>query len=168
MKNYLNTFPIFNDLSEDEVELFIKHIKTKSYKTNDTIIAEGEEGDSLLFILDGEIIVTQALTLATNKLDEADNREKQLTKLNSKDHKIMLGEIALFSPDKKRNATVKAIVDCKIASIPFEAIFSICNENHSVGYKLMKNLSEIVTQNLINSNHKILKLTTAFSLLIDQ
>ena len=168
MKNYLNTFPIFNDLSEDEVQLFIKHIKTKSYKTNDTIIAEGEEGDSLLFILDGEIIVTQALTLATNKLDEADNREKQLTKLNSKDHKIMLGEIALFSPDKKRNATVKAIADCKIASIPFETIFSICNENHSVGYKLTKNLSEIVTQNLINSNHKILKLTTAFSLLIDQ
>ena len=164
MKNYLNTFPIFNDLSKDEVELFIKHIKTKSYKTNDTIIAEGEEGDSLLFILDGEIIVTQALTLATNKLDE----EKQLIKLNSIDHKIMLGEIALFSPDKKRNATVKAIVDCKIASIPFKTIFSICNENHSVGYKLMKNLSEIVTQNLINSNHKILKLTTAFSLLIDQ
>ena len=72
MKNYLNTFPIFNDLSEDEVELFIKHIKTKSYKTNDTIIVEGEEGDSLLFILDGVIIVTQALTLATNKLDEAE------------------------------------------------------------------------------------------------
>ena len=31
----------------------------------------------------------------------------------------------------------------------------------------MRNLSEIVTRNLIDSNHKVLKLTTAFSLLID-
>ena len=31
----------------------------------------------------------------------------------------------------------------------------------------MKNLSEIVTKNLVDSNHKVLKLTTAFSLLID-
>ena len=168
MKNYLNTFPIFNDLSKDEVELFTKHIKNNSYKKNDTIIAEGEEGNSLLFVLDGEVTISQALTLATNKLGEADNREKQLTNLNSKEHKIMLGEIALFSPDKKRNATVKAIVHCEIARISFNQIFLICNHNHSVGYKMMKNLSEIVTQNLISSNHKVLKLTTAFSLLIDQ
>ena len=80
----------------------------------------------------------------------------------------MLGEIALCSPDKKRNASVKAVKDCKIAEINFNKIFEICNENNSVGYKIMKNLSEIITNNLINSNNKVLKLTTAFSLLIDQ
>jgi len=167
MKKYLNTFDIFNDLSENEIDLFTGQMKTIKYKKNDTIISEGDEGNSLLFILDGEIVITQALTLATNKLDEGDNREKQITNLNSKDHKIMLGEIALFSPDKKRNATVKSIVDCEVVRLPFNKIFSICDENHSVGYKLMKNLSGIVTKNLINSNHKVLKLTTAFSLLID-
>ena len=44
----------------------------------------------------------------------------------------------------------------------------ICNANNDVGYKLMKNLSEIISKNLISSNNKVLKLTTAFSLLIDQ
>ena len=44
----------------------------------------------------------------------------------------------------------------------------ICNGNNTVGYKVMKNLSGIITKNLINSNNKVLKLTTAFSLLIDQ
>ena len=167
MKEYLNTFKIFNGLSENEIELFTNHMKIIKYKKNDTIISEGEEGNSLLFVLDGEIIITQALTLATNKLDEGDNREKQITNLNSKDHKIMLGEIALFSPDKKRKATVKAVVSCEVARLPFDEIFTICKKNNSVGYKLMKNLSEIVTTNLIDSNHKVLKLTTAFSLLID-
>ena len=167
MKNYIKTFEIFNDLSDVEIELFTKHVKTKQYKKDDIIINEGEEGASLLFVLDGEIIVSQALTLATNKFDENDNREKQLTTLSSKEHKIMLGEIALCSPDKKRNATVKAVINCQIARLPFNNIYKICNTDNSVGYKVMKNLSEIVTKNLVNSNHKVLKLTTAFSLLID-
>jgi CRP-like cAMP-binding protein len=168
MKNYLHTFKIFNDLSNEEIELFMNNVKIKNYTKNDIIINEGEEGDSLLFVIDGKIVITQALTLVTNKLDEGDDREKQLTKLNSNDHKIMLGELALFSPDKKRNASVKAVEDCKIAGISFDEIFKICNENNAVGYKLMKNLSEIISKNLISSNNKVLKLTTAFSLLIDQ
>ena len=167
MKNYIKTFEIFNDLSDNEIELFTKHVKIREYKKDDTIINEGEEGASLLFVLDGEIIITQALTLTTNKFDKNDTREKQLTNLNSKDHKIMLGEIALCSPDKKRNATVKAVIDCQIARLPFNKIYNICNRDNSVGYKVMKNLSEIVTKNLVDSNHKVLKLTTAFSLLID-
>lgn len=168
MKNYLHSFEIFNDLSNKEIELFTNTIKIDNYKKDETIINEGEEGSSLLFVIDGKIVITQALTLVTNKLDKGDDREKQLTNLNSTDHKIMLGELALFSPDKKRNASVKAIENCKIASITFNNIFKICNENNAVGYKVMKNLSEIITKNLINSNNKVLKLTTAFSLLIDQ
>ena len=168
MKKNINTFKIFNGLSNGEIELFTDFIKIKEYKKNQTIINEGDYGDSLLFILKGEIIISQALTLTTNKYDQTDTREKQLTTLNSDDHDIMLGEIALCSPDKKRNASVKAVIDCKIAEIDFNKIFEICNENNSVGYKIMKNLSEIITNNLINSNNKVLKLTTAFSLLIDQ
>mgnify|MGYP001239837972 CR=1 FL=1 len=168
MKNYLNTFPIFADLSDDEIELFTSNLTITDFNKNDTIINEGQEGHSLLFVIDGEIIISQALTLITNKTNKNDNREKQLTLQNSKDHKIMLGEIALFSPDKKRNASVKAVVDCKIAILAFDKIFEICDGNHSLGYKIMKNLSGIVTKHLISSNHKVLKLTTAFSLLIDQ
>jgi len=168
MKNYLHSFEIFNHLSNEEIELFTNNIKIDNYKKDEIIINEGEEGNSLLFVIDGKIVITQALTLATNKLDEGDDREKQLTNLNSTDHKIMLGELALFSPNKKRNASVKAVENCKIASITFNNIFEICNKNNAVGYKVMKNLSEIITKNLINSNNKVLKLTTAFSLLIDQ
>ena len=167
MKNYLNTFPFFVGLSDNEIELFTSNMKIINFKKNDNIITEGAEGHSLLFIIDGEITISKALTLITNKTDKNDNREKTLTKLNSKDVKIMLGEIALFSADKKRNATVIAVENCKIAKLTFEKIFEICDNNPALGYKIMKNLSQITTNNLIDANHKVLKLTTAFSLLID-
>ena len=89
MKNDLNKFEIFNHLSKEEVKLFTGNLKIRTFNKNQIIINEGEEGDSLLFVMEGKIVITQALTLATNKLDEGDDREKQLTNLNSKDHKNM-------------------------------------------------------------------------------
>ena len=167
MKNNLNTFPFFVGLSNKEIELFTSNMMMIDFKKDENILTEGVEGHSLLFVLEGEITISKALTLITNKMDENDNREKTLTKLSSKDIKIMLGEIALFSPDKKRNATVIAIKDCKVAKLDFDKIFEICNNDSELGYKIMRNLSEITAKNLIDANHKVLKLTTAFSLLID-
>ena len=167
MKNNLNTFPFFVGLSNKEIELFTSNMMMIDFKKDENILTEGVEGHSLLFVLEGEITISKALTLITNKMDENDNREKTLTKLSSKDAKIMLGEIALFSPDKKRNATVIAIKDCKVAKLDFDKIFEICNNDSELGYKIMRNLSEITAKNLIDANHKVLKLTTAFSLLID-
>ena len=167
MKQNLTTFPFFSELSDKEIELFTSNMMIIDFKKDENILTEGVEGHSLLFVLEGEITVSKALTLITNKTDENDNREKTLTKLNSKDAKIMLGEIALFSPDKKRNATVVAIEDCKVAKLDFDKIFEICDKDTELGYKIMKNLSKITAKNLIDANHKVLKLTTAFSLLID-
>ena len=68
MKNNLNTFPIFAGISDKEVELFTSKLILTDFKKNDTIISEGQEGHSLLFVIEGEIIISQALTLATNKI----------------------------------------------------------------------------------------------------
>ena len=44
--------------------------------------------------------------------------------------------------------------------------FDICNSNNEVGYKVLKNLIGIITEKLIDTNHQVLKLTTAFSLVM--
>ena len=172
MKNILDiqkykNYPIFKNLSNKEIEEFSSKIKLKKFNKNDTIIKEGDEGDSILFLIDGDINISQALTLMTNKDNEADNREKELIRLSSKNDNISLGEISLFSVEKKRSATVKAIEDCQIGILEFDNLFEICNSNHTVGFKIMQNISKIITEHLLKSNHKVLKLTTAFSLLID-
>ena len=172
MKNILNhenfkKYPIFEELNSSETEDFIKNMEINNYSKKEIIIKEGDEGNSILFLLNGEISISQALTLSTVKHSYVDNREKELIKLNSKEGDISIGEIALFNSDKKRSATVKAVSDCKIARLDFKDFFKICNSNNSLGYKVMKNISKIITGHLTESNHKVLKLTTAFSLLIN-
>ena len=77
------------------------------------------------------------------------------------------GEISLFSEDNKRTATVKALSKCHIGYLNKEDFFSICEQNKDIGFKTLNNLTKIMTQRLIDTNHQVLKLTTAFSLIID-
>ena len=71
---------------------------------------------------------------------KVDNREKELIKLNSTDHHISLGELSLFSIDKKRIATVKSITSCEIGRLNFSDLFEICEKNHhlSVYYLILE------------------------------
>ena len=59
---------------------------------------EGDDGDTIVLLLSGEVSITQALTLK-NKKAVSDNREKVLIKLNANLHPFF-GEISLFSKYK--------------------------------------------------------------------
>ena len=159
-------YKIFQNLNDEEINLFSEQIKIKSYDKNMIIISEGNPGDSILFLLNGEISITKALTLPIGKNSNSDVVEKEFGKLNSNQH-ISFGENSLFSHDKKRTATVTALTKCEIGFLDETNFISICEAHYDVGYKVLKNLNEITTENLIKTNHQILKLTTAFSLLMD-
>ena len=164
--NKIQKFEIFNGLNNDDIQLFSKKMQFKSYSKNDIIMQEGDDGHSLLFLLNGEINITKALTLSTNKNNDDDNREKEFIRCKSK-YNIIIGEVSLFSEDSKRTATVKALTDCEIAYLEREDFFKICNDNPSIGYKAINNLTKIITKRLIDTNYQVLKLTTAFSLIVD-
>ena len=164
--NKIQKFEIFNGLNNDDIQLFSKKIHCESYNKNDIIMQEGDDGHSLLFLLEGEINITKALTLSTNKNNVDDNREKEFIRCKS-EYNIIIGEVSLFSEDSKRTATVKALTQCKIAYLDRKDFFEICDNNPHVGYKAINNLTKIITKRLINTNHQVLKLTTAFSLIVD-
>ena len=162
----INTFDIFNGLNNKEIELFLKKIKNKSYSKNTIIIKEGDVGESILFLLSGKINITKSLTLSTDKNNKHDYSEKEFIRCKASD-KIIIGEISLFSQDNIRTATMKALSECEIGYLDNKDFFKICDNNTEVGYKVLKNLVEIVTKKLINTNHQVLKLTTAFSLIME-
>tara|TARA_Y100000996_G_scaffold390338_1_gene351450 strand:+ start:705 stop:1217 length:513 start_codon:yes stop_codon:yes gene_type:complete len=161
-KNYL----IFDGLSEIEIEKFIKLMTFKKVKKNEVIIKEGDDGDTIILLLSGEVSMTQALTLKNSKAI-SDNREKTSIKIDSKKSHHFFGEISLFNEVDKRTATITATSDCEIAILDDNEIIKLCNENHTLGYKIMKNLAEKLASSLERTNNQVLKLTTVFSLILE-
>ena len=164
--NLFKNYSIFDGLSEEEIEKFIKLMTFKNVKKNEVIIKEGDDGDTIILLLSGEVSVTQALTLKNSKAI-SDNREKTSIKIDSKKSHHFFGEISLFNEVDKRTATISATTDCEIAILDDNQIIKLCNENHTLGYKIMKNLAEKLASSLERTNSQVLKLTTVFSLILE-
>ena len=163
--NIIKKYSLFEGLTQTEIEKFISLMNFKTIKEQDIIMKEGDDGDTIVLLLSGEVSITQALTLK-NKKAISDNREKVLIKLNSKSNPFF-GEISLFNEVDKRTATITATSECDIAILDDNDIITLCNEDHSLGYKIMKNLAEKLASNLEKTNNQVLKLTTVFNLILD-
>jgi cAMP-dependent protein kinase regulator len=102
-QSYLH-LPFFSELHEGERELLFQHFQVKRYERNSMILQEGEEGDSLLIIARGEVLVNK---------QRRKGREVPLGSLGPGE---VLGEIGLLV-DRKRHATVRALTACEILEV---------------------------------------------------
>ena len=167
MKNeQLKNYKIFENLTDDQIEKFRPILNKKEVDGGNKFIVEGDEGNSIYLLLNGEAEINQALTLSVNKSD-SDKREKSIMKLTDKDFP-QFGEMSIFSEGDVRTANVRAQTDCTLAKIDKEDLFKICNDNPEIGFLVMRNLGRIITKNLVKANQNVLKLTTAFSLILDR
>ena len=162
----LKKFTIFSDLTDDELNHFDEALKEVRIEKGQQFITEGEEGDCIYLLLEGEVQINQALTLSMNK-SESDNREKAILKLSS-DINPLFGEMSMFNDGDRRTANVRAETTCVLVKLDKSDLYNICEKNPNIGFKVMRNLGRIISGNLIKANQNVLKLTTAFSLILER
>ena len=164
--NELKQFQIFKNLNEDEILRFQKKMKIIKVPEDQNFIVERDIGDSIYLLLAGQVRINQALTLSMHK-GGLDNREKAIINLSA-NVKPLFGEMSLFDKKDRRNASVKAITECELAQLMSDDLLEICDEYPDIGYKVMKNLAKILCKRLVETNQNVLKLTTAFSLVLER
>jgi len=162
----LKKFTIFSDLTDDELNHFSDALKEVKMEKGQQFITEGEEGDCIYLLLEGEVQINQALTLSMNK-SESDNREKAILKLSS-DINPLFGEMSMFNEGDRRTANVRAETTCILVKLDKSDLYNICEKNPNVGFKVKRNLGRIISGNLIKANQNVLKLPTAFSLILER
>ena len=162
----LKKFTIFSDLTDDELNHFGDELKEVQMEKGQQFITEGEEGDCIYLLLEGEVQINQALTLSMNK-SESDNREKAILKLSS-DINPLFGEMSMFNDGDRRTANVRAETACILVKLDKLDLYNICEKNPNIGFKVMRNLGRIISGNLVKANQNVLKLTTAFSLILER
>ena len=141
----LEEYNFFNGLNPEQIKAFHPYINIKNYVADKIIIKEGDIGNFVFILLEGNVEISQALTLSMiedrDQAEEFDNREKAFTKLSHEDYPF-IGEMSLFNPDQKRSASVKTLSACKIGIIYNDDILKICDENKDAGFQIMKNVGK--------------------------
>ncbi len=161
---HLNNCHLFDGLKEEEIAVYRPATRLVTYKSGDSIMEEGELGETLLILIKGTVTISKKLTLLGD--GSGDTTDKTFITLDDK-IKPFFGEMALLMEESLRTATVTASTDCEIVVMEKSAFQQTCSDNPAIGLKVMENIATKLATNLERESKNVLKLTTAFSLVLE-
>ncbi|MBZ4671845.1 cyclic nucleotide-binding domain-containing protein [Deferribacterales bacterium Es71-Z0220] len=138
----LKTDPKFIDLTQDELREVLSYCEVQTFKKGDDIIKEGQHGDKLHIIVEGEVGISKIISnqvvffITTLKVGE------------------IFGEMAIIS-DYPRSANAFAKTDTVILSLSKEIFKKIKSENPLLFGKLSFVLSKVLAERLFKIEDRI-------------
>ena len=100
--------------------------REKRFREGETIMQEGEEGDTMYIVVQGEVEISKSLTMKFGD-DDFRKAEKVLTRFGPEDHAIF-GEMALIGEDN-RSASIMAKTECTLIEIRRDDFIRLINGN---------------------------------------
>ncbi len=161
----LKNYKIFKNIKDEDISKFLSIINIKKIKSNINIIEEGSIEDRLIFLLEGNCSVSMPLTLQSKLLQE-DDSVKEVYKASSNDYPVF-GEVFL-GQGKQRTANIKTTSHSIIGIVESDDFFNLCEQDTNLGYNIMKNLVDMMSDRFEKNSKTILKLSTAISLLLEK
>jgi len=162
---FLKKTNLFFGLSDTQLEEIQKYMTEVHVKSGEVIIRDGEKGNKMYLLLEGEVEVSKRLTLRVSQVG-FDERDKQFIRLNAEQHPFF-GEMALFEKESIRSATVTATEESRLAVISKANFEKLCEYDYKIGYIILRNIIIVLCDRLNRANRDILKITTAFSIALE-
>lgn len=127
--NFFKQFPIFRDLTADELEEVAQIASQKDYPRGGTIFIEGEKRTAVYFILSGLVKVFKV---------SSEGQEQVISFLQTEE---MFPHVGFFD-DTDYPATATAVTNVQLLRIPIEAFDQLLLRNPKIAIKVMKVMGE--------------------------
>lgn len=141
MIDVLKNTCFFKGISSEEIDSILKSEAyiVSSYKKGEVIANQGEKCSSLSVILEGKAVIQ---TIYEN------GKVLTLANFNVSD---VFAEALLFSKSREYPATVMAVENCKVLSLPKKSVLGIIQKNT----QFTENILELLSQKIVILNKKI-------------
>ncbi len=149
---------LLQDLNGDDLNRLIELTRSREVGAGEIIVREGELGDSMFIMCEGEVEITKRLTLV---LDEEVPKERVMIRLKA-ENGVSFGEMALLENDS-RTATVTALTDCRILELSRQNFLDFIEQHPQTGCKMLFRLAQLLSQHLRKTDQNVVKLTTALA-----
>ena len=157
----LKTASLLKGLTDSQLKKLWDAGESKTIKAGDTIIREGEVGDTMYVLFEGTVEVSQVLVLRLGNASIAE-KDKTLIRLEGT-ARPCFGEMSLLE-DAERSDTITALTDCQVFVIDRRSFDRLAAEDPVMGTILLRSIAVVLSGRLRKANKDVLKLTTALSL----
>jgi CRP/FNR family cyclic AMP-dependent transcriptional regulator len=135
---FLKSVDLFSKIPGEDLAQIAGIAQEVNFENGQLIIQEGEIGDSMFLIVDGEVVVHRL--------------GRQLTKLAEKE---AFGEMAILD-NEPRSASVTASKDATCLKVEREDFYELMSEKIEIAYGIIR----VLTHRLRDANKKILESQT--------
>jgi serine/threonine protein phosphatase PrpC len=136
-RDVLANMPLFARLSDRELLRVMQAVQVRECKDGDVVIREGDKGDELFIVLEGQVRVSRG--------------EQTLTLLGPGEH---VGEMALIR-SVPRSATVTAVGPAELIAIRRGDFFEILRKEHEVAVKMLWQFLGVLADRLDHTSSEL-------------
>jgi CRP/FNR family cyclic AMP-dependent transcriptional regulator len=165
IKETVKTSSLFKGLEDHELDEVLNITREIKFHQDDLIMQEGDQGDTLYMVVEGELGVSKSLTMKFGD-DDFRKTEKVLTRFRPENHAVF-GEMALICQDS-RSASIVARTDCVLLEIKRDDFIRLIEGRPQLGIKVLMNLSELLIDRLRKASEDVIRLTTALSIALSK
>ncbi len=139
----LKAISLFKNIKDrpEVLDFILETLESREVKKDEKIIGEGEAGDEMFILLEGEIEISK-FTLEKESFTVAKLKDSM---------NIFFGELALVD-EEKRSASVFAITDCKLLLLNRKRFLELGKKHNDIGFHLMMEIAGILSKRLRKAN----------------
>lgn len=138
--------------SPEELEKIASILTRKTMKAGETVIKEGDDGDTLFIMKSGSVDILK------NTLQDEQYTVVNLT--SNENMIIFFGELALLDSDK-RSATVQTTKDCEFLVLGRNNFIELGNQHPRLCLPITREISKMLASRLRKANQDIITLFEA-------
>ncbi len=163
-KNILAGFSFFSDVDSDTLQAIANKGEILEFKAEDVVFHVDEPATHFYGLLEGEIdliLVYKDKVLKTDiEYEEAIqatmvDQEKEII-VDSVNPGQVFGWASLVGPPK-RTVNAECSQNSRVIAIPADALKAMFDKDHTLGYFIMKRLSDIIAKRLRNRTNKLIE-----------
>jgi sigma-B regulation protein RsbU (phosphoserine phosphatase) len=146
----LHLVPAFASLPRQELEDLAATLHPEEVAANTLLFREGEPGDRLLVLLNGQVEIIKSLGTEGERL------------MGVRGPGSFIGEMSLFDRDGLRTATVRARTPLTVLAMPRDELVALLNRQPGLAYQMVRTMSErlqesenLTIQDLLEKNRQL-------------
>jgi len=145
LKPILEGHPFFKELKPTFLDFIVGCASNVRFKEGETILREGEPADKFYLIRHGKVAIDISAT-----------PQRSIT-IQTISNGEILGWSWLIPPHRYR-FNARALEDTRAIALDGKCLRNKCEENHELGYELLKRLANVFTQRLEETRRQLINI----------
>lgn len=135
LRNNIRQLDLFTNLSDDDIDILVKHAKIRSLDEDEALFHEGDNGDFFAIVIEGRVEITK-------------HTEKETpVAIASLTHGATLGEMALIDHET-RSASAIATEPSTVFVLSRQSFDKLIEQSPRCGVKLIQKIATILCSNI--------------------